>query len=35
MKTFDLIATSTFGIESVVRHEVEELGYEINEVADG
>ncbi|MEG0152256.1 MAG: class I SAM-dependent RNA methyltransferase, partial [Cellulosilyticaceae bacterium] len=35
MKTFELIATSTFGVESVVRHEVEELGYEINEVADG
>lgn len=35
MNTFELIATSTFGIESVVRHEVEELGYEINEVADG
>lgn len=35
MNTFELIATSTFGIESIVRHEVEELGYEINEVADG
>ncbi len=35
MKTFDLIATSTFGIEAIVRREVEDLGYEIKEVADG
>lgn len=35
MKTFDLIATSTFGIEAIVRREVEDLGYEITEVADG
>lgn len=35
MKTFDLIATSTFGIEAIVRREVEDLGYEIKQVADG
>jgi putative N6-adenine-specific DNA methylase len=35
MKTFELIATSTFGLESVVKKEVEDLGYEINTVSDG
>lgn len=35
MKTFDLIATSTFGIESVVRREVENIGYDVKEVTDG
>lgn len=35
MKTCELIATSTFGIESVVRREIEDLGYEINEVSNG
>lgn len=35
MKVFDLIATSTFGIEAVVRREVEDLGYDVTEVADG
>lgn len=35
MKTFELIATSTFGLESVVRKEVEELGYDITSVTDG
>lgn len=35
MKTFDLIATSTFGIEAIVRREVEDIGYEIKQVADG
>ena len=35
MKTFDLIATSTFGIEAVVRREVEDIGYDIKEVSDG
>lgn len=35
MKTFDLIATSTFGIEAVVRREVEDIGYEIKQVSDG
>lgn len=35
MKRFELIATSTFGLEFMVRKEVEELGYEINTVQDG
>ncbi len=35
MKTFELIATSTFGLETVVRREVEDLGYDINTVTDG
>ncbi|NMA83659.1 MAG: class I SAM-dependent RNA methyltransferase [Epulopiscium sp.] len=35
MKRFELIATTTFGIESVVRREIEDLGYEVNEVTDG
>ena len=35
MKTFDLIATSTFGLEAIVRREVEDIGYEIKEVSDG
>ncbi len=35
MKTFELIATSTFGLETIVRKEVEDLGYEINSVSDG
>lgn len=35
MKTFELIATTTFGLESVVRKEVEDLGYEITSVTDG
>jgi len=35
MKTFELIATTTFGIESVVRREVEELGYDVHHVTDG
>ena len=35
MKIFDLIATSTFGLEAIVRREVEDIGYEIKEVSDG
>ena len=35
MKRFELIATSTFGLEAMVKKEVEELGYEINAVQDG
>ncbi len=35
MKTFELIATTTFGIESVVKREIEELGYDITQVTDG
>lgn len=35
MKSFELIATSTFGLEAIVKKEVEDLGYEITSVADG
>ncbi|OON97258.1 MAG: N-6 DNA methylase [Epulopiscium sp. Nele67-Bin005] len=35
MKTFELIATSTFGLESVVKKEIEDLGYDITSVTDG
>lgn len=35
MKHFELIATSTFGLEALVKKEVEELGYEINSTQDG
>ncbi len=35
MKRFELIATSTFGLEAMVKKEVEELGYEITTVQDG
>jgi putative N6-adenine-specific DNA methylase len=35
MKTFELIATSTFGLEAVVKKQIEDLGYEITEVSDG
>ncbi len=35
MKSFELIATTTFGIESVVKREIEDLGYDITEVTDG
>lgn len=35
MKEFDLIATSTFGLEAIVRREVEDIGYEIKQVSDG
>ncbi len=35
MKTFELIATSTFGLEAMVKKEVQDLGYEINNVSDG
>ena len=31
----ELIATATFGLEAVVRREVEALGYEIIKVEDG
>lgn len=34
MKTFELIATSTFGLEAMVKKEVEDLGYEITSVQD-
>lgn len=35
MKTLELIATTTFGLESVVKHEVTKLGYEILSVENG
>jgi len=35
MKTFELIATSTFGLEAIVKKEVEDLGYDITSVSDG
>lgn len=35
MKTFELIATSTFGLEAVVKREIEDLGYDITNVSDG
>ncbi len=35
MKTFDLIATSTFGLEAIVRREVEDMGYNVKSVSDG
>lgn len=35
MKTFELIATSTFGLEAIVRKEVEDLGYDVRNVSDG
>ena len=35
MKTFELIATSTLGIETMVRREVEDFGYEMESVSDG
>lgn len=35
MKTYTLIATTAFGLESVVKYEIMDLGYTILEVADG
>ena len=32
---FELIATATFGLEAVVRREIEDLGYEIIKTEDG
>ena len=32
---FELIATSTFGLEAVVKRQIQRLGYEIKEVSDG
>ena len=32
---FELIATATFGLEAVVRREIENLGYEIIKTEDG
>lgn len=35
MRTFELIAPCHFGMESVLKNEIIELGYDITEVADG
>lgn len=35
MKEFELIASATFGLEAVVKREVEALGYEITDSRDG
>ncbi len=35
MKRFELIAPCHFGMESVLKREIQELGYDITEVADG
>lgn len=35
MRTFNLIATSTFGLEALVKHEINQLGYEILAVENG
>lgn len=35
MKQFELIATTTFGLESVVKQEVKNLGFEITNIEDG
>lgn len=35
MAEFDLIATTTFGLESVVKEELKDLGYEITNVENG
>ena len=35
MQTFELIAPCHFGLESVVKNEIYDLGYEITEVDDG
>ena len=32
---FELIATSTFELEAVVKRQIQRLGYEIKEVSDG
>ncbi|MCF7923742.1 MAG: class I SAM-dependent RNA methyltransferase [Candidatus Izimaplasma sp.] len=35
MEKLELIATTTFGLEAVVRHELEELGFDIKSVENG
>ena len=35
METFELIATATFGLEAVVKREIEALGYEITDSRNG
>ena len=35
MRQFELIAPCHFGMESVVKNEIYEIGYDITEVTDG
>ena len=35
MKIFELIAPCHFGLEAVLKREIQDLGYEISEVEDG
>ncbi len=35
MRIFNLIATTTFGLEAICKRELEDLGYEISKVTDG
>ena len=35
MKVFELIAPCHFGLEAVLKREIQDLGYEISEVEDG
>ena len=35
MKTIELIAPCHFGLESVLKREIQDLGYEISQVEDG
>ena len=35
MRRFELIAPCHFGMESVLKREITDLGYDITEVADG
>ena len=35
MKTFELIAPCHFGLEAVLKREIQDLGYEISEVEAG
>ena len=35
MRKFELIAPCHFGMESVLKREIDDLGYDITEVADG
>ncbi len=35
MKTYELIAPCHFGLESVLKREITELGYDVSQVEDG
>ena len=35
MRRFELIVPCHFGLESVLKREIDDLGYDITEVADG